>query len=52
LCSDCRTPLRWTVTFPNYHTDLDELPEVYWDEMGKWRADFLADWEGRWKWYD
>ena len=38
--------------FPNYFTDLDEPPEVYWDEMRKWRPDFLADWESRWAWYD
>jgi len=39
-------------SFPNYYTDLDEPPEVYWDEILKWRGAFLADWEARWKWYD
>ena len=39
-------------SFANYYTDLDAPPEVYWDEMRKWRPDFLADWEKRWKWYD
>jgi hypothetical protein len=27
-------------------------PEVYWEEMKKWRPAFLADWEKRWRWYD
>ena len=39
-------------SFPKYYTDLDEPPEVYWEEIKKWRPDFLADWERRWKWYD
>jgi len=39
-------------SFPNYYTDLDEPPEVYWEEIKKWRPDFLADWEKRWEWYD
>jgi hypothetical protein len=39
-------------SFPNYYTDLDAEPDVYWDEMRKWRPAFLADWEARWKRYD
>jgi hypothetical protein len=47
---------RWRRPFPNsfpqYYTDLDSKPEVYWDEIRKWRPAFLADWEERWKRYD
>lgn len=38
--------------YPSYYVDLDMPPEECQRTINKWRVDFLADWEKRWKWYD